>query len=132
MKWFLNDLKAALAELKHGATWLVIGLIAAFGLFAFIIAHFAFQTDSLLRYLHISVSGCRELTNGPIIFLFSSMIFFILTVITTFGEIQRYCFFRAHKKAREAKRAAIYGVVWGSVATGIFAATLTFFKFNCW
>lgn len=132
MKWFIEDLKAAFAELKRGSTWLVLGVIAAFALLTLVIANFAFQTDSVLRYLHISVSSCRELTNGPIIFLFCGMIFFLLAAVTTFGEIQRYFYFRDHKKPSEARRAGIQSMLWGGVATGICVAALLFFKSNCW
>lgn len=131
MKWLINDLKAAFAELKRGATWLVIGLIAAFGLFTFIIANFAFQTDSVLRFLKISAVSCRELTNGPIIFLFAGMIFCGLSVMCTFGEIQRYFYHRNHRSPFEARRAGIFAMMWGGLATTIFACALIFFKHNC-
>jgi hypothetical protein len=132
MKWLINDLKAAFAELKRGATWLVLGLMAAFGLLSFIIANFAFQTDSVLRYLHIASFNCREMTNGSIIFLFCGMIFFSLTLISTFGEIQRYFHHRDRRSHYEARQAMIYGLVWGGVALGISIAALVFFKINCW
>lgn len=131
MKWLLDDLKAAFAELKRGETWLVIGLMAAFGLFTFIIAHFAFQTDSVLRYLKISSFSCRELTNGPIIFLFCGMVFFALTVVSTFGEIQRYFYHRNHRSPFEARKAGIFAMIWGGAATTIFISALIFFKHNC-
>lgn len=132
MKWLINDLKAAYEELKRGATWLVIGLIFLFGLFSFVIAHFAFETDSVLRFLRISKFSCRELTNGPIIFLFCGMIFFMLSVVSTFGEVQRYFFHRDHRSPHEAHRSAIGAMIWGGVATSIFAAALIYFKMNCW
>jgi len=132
MKWLINDLKAAFAELKRGATWLVLGLMAGFGLLSFVIAQLAFQTDSLLRFLRISSFNCREMTNGSIIFLFCGMIFFALTIASTFGEIQRYFHHRDRKSVFEARQAKIYGFIWGGIAVTISASALVFFKLNCW
>ena len=132
MKWLINDLKAAFAELKRGATWLVLGLMALFGLLSFAIAQFAFQTDSVLRFLRISSFNCRELNNGSIIFLFCGMIFFGLTIVSTFGEIQRYFHHRDRNSPYEARQAKIYGFIWGSIAVTICIASLVFFKYNCW
>lgn len=131
MKWFIEDLKSALAELKRGATWLVIGLIAVFGWLAYIVAQFALQTGSLPGYLHLSIRTCRELTNGPIIFLFCGMIFFLFSVVITFGEIQRYFYYRDRKSTIQARSAAKLSIGWGLVALGITAAALVFFKSNC-
>ena len=125
MKWLLDDLKAAFAELKRGETWLVIGLIS------FVIAQLAFQTDSLLRFLRISSFNCREMTNGSIIFLFCGMIFFALTIASTFGEIQRYFYHRNHRSPFEARKAGIFAMIWGGAATTIFISALIFFKHNC-
>ena len=131
LKWLIDDLNSALAELKRTSTWLVLGLITAFGLLAFGVAQFAFQTDSVLRFLRISVTACRELTNGPIIFLFCGMIFFLFAVVITFGEIQRYFYFRDRRSYHQSQRAARHALGWGSVATSIAAAALVFFKSNC-
>jgi hypothetical protein len=131
MKWLIDDLKSALEALKRGATWLVIGILVAFGLISFVIAHFAFQTDSVLRFLRISVVACREMTNGPIIFMISGMIFCGLAAVATFGEIQRYYHFRDRNSPTEARQAAIEGVLWGGFAMAICLGALIFFKMNC-
>ena len=132
MKWLINDLKAAFAELKQGSTWLVIGLIAGFGLLSFIVAQFALQTDTMLRYLRISSFNCREMTNSSIIFMFFGMIFFGLTIISTFGEIQRYFLFKNRKSHYEARQAKIYGLIWGGIAMTLSVSAIVFFKLNCW
>lgn len=131
MKWLIEDLKSAFQELKRGSTWLVLGLIAGFGLLALMTAGMAFQTDSMLRFLKISIASCRELSNGPIIFLFFCMIFFMLSVVATFGEIQGYFSHSRHRNYHQAKRSGLHAALWGSFALLIIVASLFLFKSNC-
>ena len=132
MRWIIEDLKLAIRQLKRSEVWMFIGILAAFSLIAFIVASFALQTDSLLRYLRLTVYNCREMTNGPIIFLFSGMIFFMLSAVVTFGDIQRYYFCKKRGIVREANRALKHGILAGSVAVLIAVGALVFFKTNCY
>ncbi|MBS1158698.1 MAG: hypothetical protein H6R15_1117 [Proteobacteria bacterium] len=138
MKWlneFLSELhsefRLILAQFKRGETWLALGLLAGFGLITYIVGRFAFRTDSVLRYLNQTVGFCREMTNGPIIFLFCGMIFFMLTAVLTFGEFQRYFDFRDRGGHYEAQRALLSGIIWGGVSLGISLAALLFFYNYC-
>ncbi|MGE5470857.1 MAG: hypothetical protein ACM3X0_08685 [Bacteroidota bacterium] len=138
MKWLTEllhdigtELKTVLTQLKRGETWLVLGLIAGFGLLTYAVGKFAFRTDSMLRSLNLTVGSCRELTNGPIIFLFCGMIFFLLAAVLTFGELQRYFTSRARGAHYEARQALISGLSWGAVAVGIPVAALLFFSSYC-
>ncbi len=131
MKWLIEEIRDALALLKRGETWLTLGLIAGFGLLAYAVTRFAFKTDSILRFLHHSAASCRELSNGPIIFLFCSMIFFALSVVVTFGEFQRYIDGRRRNAYHQARQAMVMGIVWGAVAIGIAGGALLFFNNYC-
>lgn len=131
MKWILDDIRSALAELKRGSTWVVIGLISLFGLLAYTIFQFAVRTDSVLRYLKFTMASCREMTNGPIIFLFCGMIFFLFSAAVSLGEVQRYYHFKTVGSKREASQAMKHGIGWGSFAIIIAIGGLTFFKMNC-
>lgn len=131
MKWLIKELLAGLAQFKRGETWFGIGLITGFGLLAYLVAQFAFQTDSVLRYLHLTASTCRDLSNGPIIFLFFGMIFFMLAVVVTFGEFQRYFTLRRRPAHYETRQALLHGIGWGLFAIGIAVAALLFFKTYC-
>jgi hypothetical protein len=138
MKWLKelfadlwNEIRNALAQLKRGETWLGLGLIALFGLLTYIIGQFAFRTDSVLKYLHQTVGACRELSNGPIIFLFCGMMFFLLAVVATFGEFQRYCDCRRRNGFYEARQAKISAILWCAVAIAISISALFFFYNFC-
>lgn len=138
MKWLSElsteirrELKAASAQLKRGETWLTIGMIAGFALLAYTVGQFAFRTDSVLLYLRHSAGACRELTNGPIIFLFCGMIFFLLATVVTFGEIQSFFDSRQRGAHYEARQALIHGLSWGGVAILITSAALLFFNTYC-
>jgi len=126
-----DELKNILAQFRRGETWLTLFLLVAFGLVTYTIGQFAYRTDSVLRYLRLTTGSCRELTNGPIIFLFCGMIFFLLSAALTFGEFQRYFTSRARGGDFEARRALFSGIAWGAVAIGISTAALLFFKAYC-
>jgi hypothetical protein len=131
MKWILDDILSALAALKRGATWVVIGMITAFALMAYAVFHFAVQTDSVLRHLKYSMAACREMTNGPIIFLFCGMIFFLFSAAVTLGEVQRYFHFSSRNHKHEMQKSLKHGLGWGAFAVSIAIGGLVFFNMNC-
>ena len=131
MKWILDDIRSAFAELKRGSTWLVLGLIAFFALLTYAVFRFAIRTDSVLLHLKYTMSSCREMTNGPIIFLFCGMIFFLFSAAVTLGEVQRYYDFISRGSKRDAAQARKHGIGWGIFAVIIAIGGLTFFMMNC-
>jgi hypothetical protein len=131
MKWILDDIRSAFAELKRGSTWLVIGMISVFGLLAYAIFNFAVRTDSVLRTLKYTMGSCREMTNGPIIFLFCGMIFFLFSAAVALGEVQRYYHFSEVGSKLEAAQARKHGIGWAAFALSIALGGLTYFKMNC-
>lgn len=131
MKWILDDIRSAFAALKQGSTWLVIGIIALFGLLAYATFQFAIRTDSVLRNLKYTMAACREMTNGPIIFLFCGMMFFLFSAAVTLGEIQRYYHFRMIGSKHEMHQSQRHGIGWGIFATTIAISGLVFFSMNC-
>lgn len=126
-----DEFREMLSVFKRGETWLVLTLLAGFGALAYLLSRFAFQTDSVLRYLHYTASTCRELSNEPIIFLFCGMIFFFLSVVVTFGEFQRYYDYRRRNAHYESRQALYHGIGWGLVAIGIAGGALLFFYTYC-
>lgn len=131
MKWIIQDIKNALAQLKRRETWVGIGLIALFGLLAYAVALFAFRTDSVLMFLRHTVGSCREMTNGIIIFLFCGMIFFLFTALLTLGEFQRYVEFKQHGAHYQARQTMFWGIGWGALAITIAVSALVFFNSYC-
>jgi hypothetical protein len=131
MKWLIDDLSNALAQLKRRETWIALALLAGFGLLAFAFGKFAFRTDSVLRFIGHSSASCRDLSNVAIIFLFCAMIFFLLAVVATLGEFQQYFEFRKHASHHQARQALIPGCIWGGVAVSIAVAALLFFNAYC-
>lgn len=131
MKWIIDDLKDAFAELKRKETWLVIALFIGFGLLALTILQFALKTDSILLYLRITANACRQLSNGPIIFLFCGMIFFLLFCALTFGEVQRHFHFKARGGHYQAQQSFRYAFLWMVIAIAIAVAGLVFFNTYC-
>lgn len=131
MKWIINDIKAALAQLRRWQTWLVIGLISLFALLAYLIGSFAFKTDAILMSLRHSSGGCREMTNGVIIFLFCGMIFFLFAGVLTLGEFQQYFEFKKRAAHHQARQALIWGIGLALSAVALAIAALIFFNWYC-
>lgn len=131
MKWIIDDLKRAWAQLKRWQTWLTIGLLGLFALLAWLIAGFAFRTDAVLLFLHRTAGSCRQMNNGTIIFMFGGMIFFVLSAVLTLGEFQRWIHFRQIRATAQARQALTWGIVWSALGVGIAAAALAFFMRFC-
>jgi small-conductance mechanosensitive channel len=131
MKWIIDDIFNALAQLKRWQTWLVLGLISVFVGLAYLISSFAFRTDALLVYLHRTAGACRELTNGLIISMFCGMIFFLFAALLTLGEFQQYFEFKQRNAHHQAQKSLFWGIGWGAGTLGIAASALVFFKQYC-
>ena len=131
MAWIIDDIKSLLTQLRHWQTWLGIGLIGFFLWLAYLVSQYAFRTDSILLYLRQTAGGCREMTNGIIIFMFSGLIFFLFTAILTLGELQRYFHFKQRNAHVQARQSLIWSLLWGLLAIGIAVAALVFFKTYC-
>lgn len=132
MKWIIDDIKRGWAQLQRWQTWLTIFLIAGFAWLAYLVASYAFRTDSVLSYLHLTRGNCRAMSNQLIIAMFTGMIFFMLTVVLTIGEVQRYFQSQQRNAWREAGLARKWGFFWGLCAIAIAIAALVFFKTNCY
>lgn len=131
MKWIIDDISRALAQLQRWQTWGAIALLGTFAGLAYLVSRFAMRTDFILVYLNRSGGACRELSNGFIIFLFCGMIFFALTSVLTLGEFQQFLQHKergAHHQARQSLR---WGVAWASLAVAITIAALVFFSRYC-
>lgn len=131
MKWIIDDIFSALAQLKRWQTWFVLGLIGVFAGLAYLISSFAFRTDALLVYLHRTAGSCRELTNGMIIFMFCGMIFFLFAALLTLGEFQQYFEFKQHNAHHQAHKSLLWGAGWGFGTVLIATSALVFFIQYC-
>ncbi|MCE1241078.1 MAG: hypothetical protein LWW83_14260 [Azonexaceae bacterium] len=132
MKWIIDDIRRALAQLTRWQFWLVVSLLGVFAGLGWLISRYAFRTDNILSYLHLTQGACRTMTNGPIIAMFSCMIFFLLTALLTLGEVQRHIEARRRAAWREMRRSLIWACVWGISALAIGVGALLFFKHNCY
>lgn len=131
MKWIIDDIYSALAQLKRWQTWLVLGLIGVFAALAYLVGSFAFRTDALLVYLHRTAGACRELNNGMIIFMFCGMIFFLFAALLTLGEFQQYFEYKQRNAYHQARQSLLWGIGWGVGTVSIAISALVFFNQYC-
>lgn len=131
MRWILDDLKNALAQLRLWQTWVVLGLIALFATLAWAVSIFALRTDELLIFLHRTAGSCESMTNGIVIFMIGGMIFFMLATVLTLGEIQQFFEHRRHADKRQARQSLMLAGIWGIIATSIAVVALSYFLRYC-
>ena len=131
MKWLIDEIGAVLSQLKRWQTWLGIGLIGFFAGLTYLVASFAFKTDSILVFMHRTGASCREMTNGTIIAMFFGMIFFAFSTILTLGEVQRYLQYKQRAAHHQIRQSLVWGIVWGMVAVSIALGALIFFSQYC-
>lgn len=131
MKWIVDDIHRAIVALTHWQTWLGIGLIGLFAGLAYLVTSYSFQTDAVLIFLHRTVASCQTLSNGTIIGMFFSMIFFTFSAVLTLGEFQRYVDYKRRAAHHQARQSLIWGIVWMMAAISIATGALVFFTRYC-
>ena len=131
MKWIIDDIKSACAQLQRWQTWLVLGLISLFALLAYLVVGMAFQTDSIQIFLRHTTSYCQEMTNGVIIAMFCGMIFFLFACLLTLGEFQQYFVFKNRSAHRQARQSLNWGIGWALFAISLAIVAIFFFNSYC-
>ena len=131
MKWIIDDIKSAFAQLLRWQTWLVLGLISLFALLAYLVGGMAFQTDSIQIYLRHTSSYCQEMTNGVIIAMFCGMIFFLFSCLLTLGEFQQYFVFKHRAAHHQARQSLIWGIGWALFAVVLAVVAIVFLSSYC-
>ena len=131
MKWIIEDIGRALAQLKRWQTWFVIGLISVFSGLAYLISSFAFRTDAMLVSLNRTAGGCGEVTDGMVVFMFCAMLFSLFAALLTLGEFHQYFAFKQRNAHRQAHHALRWGIGWGLGTVGTAISALLFFSQQC-
>jgi len=129
--WIADDLRRAGKQLKRQETWVVIGLIALFSVLFYLIFDYALRTDSTVNFLRHRIFACRELSDIGIVGMFCGIVFFVLTMGVTFGELFRYLDDRRRHAYYTARQALISFGAWGISALSIGLAMLYFLTSQC-
>ncbi len=131
MKWIVDDIYRAIEALKRWQTWVGICLISIFAGLAYLITSYSFRTDAVLIFLHRTAASCQTLSNGTIIAMFFSMIFFTFSAVLTLGEFQRYVDCKRRAAHHQARQSLTWGIVWLTAALCIAVGALLFFTRYC-
>lgn len=119
--WIRQDFRRLLFQLRQPETWVVIGMLTAFGLIVFFVFRLALRSDNLLRSLHPGTVICRAPGEKSIAFVFASGFFFALFALASLGE---FILFIDNKRRRfdyGAKQALKWSAGWGMAALAIGA-----------
>lgn len=111
------------------STWIVIAVLAAFGVVMYFGMRIALRYDGLMHLLGVHVRHCRSLNNGQYLGLIYMLFFFALAIIYCLGNLANYFTERSKNRyGKETRRLAAHAtlggvgaVAIGGAATGILA-----------
>ncbi|MBS1198112.1 MAG: hypothetical protein H6R18_1897 [Proteobacteria bacterium] len=129
--WIRDDFRHMLVELRKPETWVVIGMVIAFGLIAFLVVRMALRSDTLLRASHPGAAVCRELGEKLIAFLFFSGLLFVLCALASLGEFFNFIDCKRQQLEYGAKQALKGAAGWGVAAVSIGLSSLFLLDVYC-
>lgn len=129
--WIRDDLNRMLFQLRQPETWVVLGMLTAFGLIAFFVFRLAIRSDNLLRALHPATVICRELGEKSIAFVFVSGFFFTLCALASLGEFIAFIDCKRRQLEFGAREALKGTAAWGAAAVLIGMASLLLLDSYC-
>lgn len=111
------------------STWIVIGVLAAFGVVAFFGMRIALRYDGLMHLLGVAGRYCRPLTNPQYIGMIYMLFFFAIAIIYCLGNLVNFLTERNKKQyGRDSRRLALHAllggisaIVVGAISTGILS-----------
>ena len=121
--WIRSDLKRLMHQLRQPETWVVIGMLTAFGLIVFFVFRLALRSDNLLRSLHPGSVICREPGEKSIAFVFASGFFFALCALASLGEFILFIDNKRRHFDYGSKQALKGAAGWGMAALVIGATS---------
>jgi len=118
-------------QLKHRETWVILGLIAIFSFIFYLMFDYALRTDSTVNFIRRQIFACRELSDIGIVGMFCGIVFLILSMVVTFGELFRYMDDKRQHAYYTANQSLKACAAWGVSALGIALSMLYFLTSQC-
>lgn len=129
--WIADDLRRLAQALHEPEMWILLALMALFGVVIYYGFVFALKFDFMMRLRHLGAQACREMGNSPTAFLFFGMAFLALFTILVFGEFAHYLDYKRRKAYAPARRAAWNCAGWGTASLILGVAMVTFMQSQC-
>lgn len=137
MRWlteFANELGHELRLIGRmflqPSTWIVIAVLAAFGIVMYFGMRIALRYDGLMHLLGVSLQHCRTLGNGQYLGLIYLLFFFAISIIYCLGNLANYLSERNKEKyGRDTRRLAVHALLGGVGAilvAGVAIGLLTY------
>lgn len=112
------------------STWIVIAVLAAFGIVVYFGMRIALRYDGLMHLLGVSLQHCRTLSNSQYLGLIYLLFFFAMAIIYCLGNLANYLSERNKEKyGRDTRRLAVHALLGGVGAifvAGIAIGLLTY------
>jgi hypothetical protein len=112
-----HELRLIGRMLRSPASWIVLGVLAAFGLVMYFGMRIALRYDTLMYLLGMPVQLCRSLSNGQYLALIYMVFFFGLAIVHCLGNLIHYLSEREHPHyGRASRRLALHAALGGLAA----------------
>jgi hypothetical protein len=129
--WIADDFRRLMIQLGKPETWILIAMMAFFGVIAYFSFQFALRMDFMLRLRNMGQAACRDIENGSTAILFFGTTFFALTVSMVFGEFARHMDYKRCNAHAHARNAAWLCAGWGAFAILIGLGILFLLQSQC-
>jgi len=99
------------------STWIVIAVLAAFGVVMFFGMRIALRYDGLMHLLGVQLRHCRTLSNPQYLGLMYMLFFFAIAMVYCLGNLANYLGERGKGRyGRESRRLAVHALLGGIAA----------------
>lgn len=137
MRWLAEFCGAVAHELRligrmfmQPSTWIVIAVLAAFGIVMYFGMRIALRYDGLMHLLGVSLQHCRTLNNAQYLGLIYLLFFFAMAIVYCLGNLANYLGERDKARyGRDVRRLAVHAFLGGVAAlfvAGIAIGLLTY------
>lgn len=118
--------------LRSPATWVVLGVLAAFGVVMYFGMRIALRYDTLMYLLGMPVQLCRSLNNVQYLALIYMVFFFGVAIVHCLGNLIHYLGEREHRHyGRASRRLAIHAALGGLAAILIGILSILLLAYWC-
>lgn len=125
----LSEVGHELRSLRHmflqSGTWIIIGVLVAFGMVAFFGIRISMHYNEMLYMLGVVSHQCRTLTNAHYLFLIASLFLFAFSALYCLGNLFNYLGGKGKKRYGDTQRRLATHALLGGIGSVVVGAMAT-------
>ena len=139
MRWLSEFFAEVAHELRligrmflQPSTWIVIAVLAAFGIVMYFGMRIALRYDGLMHLLGVSLQHCRTLSNPQYLGLLYLLFFFGIAIVYCLGNLANYFTEQDKQKyGHDTRRLAVHAFLGGITALLVAGLTIGLLTYWC-